>query len=84
MRWTDAGRRQLQHTIKAEFADSLVLTIAHRLRTVIDYDKVLVLDSGSVLEYDTPKNLLRKDGGAFRKMCEQSADWSELKALAGL
>lgn len=61
-----------------------MLTIAHRLRTVIDYDKVLVLDSGSVLECDTPKNLLTKEGGAFRKMCEQSADWNELKALAGL
>lgn len=45
---------------------------------------VLVLDHGVVAEYDTPRNLLQKEGGAFRAMCEQAADWDELKKEAGL
>ena len=75
---------QIQRTIREDFSDSIVFCIAHRLRTVVDYDKVLVLDAGSVLEYDSPRNLLLRENSSFRKMCEQSADWEELKVLAGL
>ncbi|KAL8290163.1 hypothetical protein RQP46_003102 [Phenoliferia psychrophenolica] len=78
---TDA---KIQHAIREEFADSLVLTIAHRLRTVIDYDRIMFLEQGQLLEFDTPRNLLLKEGGAFRKMCEQSSDWAELKSVVGL
>ncbi|KAJ2381582.1 hypothetical protein GGI23_007551, partial [Coemansia sp. RSA 2559] len=56
---TDA---KIQTTIRTEFTESTLLCIAHRLRTVVDYDKVLVLDHGEVVEYDTPFNLLSKDG----------------------
>ncbi|KAL8277960.1 hypothetical protein RQP46_009592 [Phenoliferia psychrophenolica] len=73
-----------KHAIREEFADSLVLTIAHRLRTVIDYDRIMFLEQGELLEFDTPRNLLLKEGGAFRKMCEQSSDWAELKSVVGL
>lgn len=75
---------QIQHTIREEFADSLVITIAHRLRTIIDYDRILVLDQGRLIEFDTPKNLLLNPDGAFRKMCESAADWEGLKASAGI
>lgn len=51
------------------------MTIAHRLKTIIDYDRVLVLDDGEILEFGEPKVLLMKPGGAFREMCRKSADW---------
>ncbi|KAM0747040.1 P-loop containing nucleoside triphosphate hydrolase protein [Meredithblackwellia eburnea MCA 4105] len=75
---------KIQRTIQEEFADSTVLTIAHRLRTVIDYDRILVLDKGALVEFDTPRALLQKEGGVFRLMCEQASDYQELKTAAGL
>ncbi|KAJ2523410.1 hypothetical protein GGI11_001469 [Coemansia sp. RSA 2049] len=66
---------RIQDTIRGpEFANSTLLCIAHRLRTVIDYDKVLVLDNGRVAEYDTPHNLLQIKDGIFRSMCEEAGD----------
>lgn len=52
-------------TIRAEFAHSTLLTIAHRLRTIIDYDKVLVLGHGTVLEFGTPHTLLQDPSSHF-------------------
>ncbi|KAK4048522.1 hypothetical protein OIV83_004690 [Microbotryomycetes sp. JL201] len=78
---TDA---KIQHTIQEEFAESLVVTIAHRLFTVVDYDKVLVLDKGQVAEYASPKELMQRPDGLFRKMCTKSADWDALKEKVGL
>jgi len=48
----------IQNAIRTHFADATVLTIAHRLNTIIDYDKILVLDKGELIEFDSPKNLL--------------------------
>ncbi|KAG4106141.1 P-loop containing nucleoside triphosphate hydrolase protein [Neocallimastix lanati (nom. inval.)] len=48
----------IQKALRTKFNEVTVLTIAHRLNTIIDYDKILVLSKGEVLEYDTPKNLL--------------------------
>ncbi|KAG9109285.1 hypothetical protein FRC07_008343, partial [Ceratobasidium sp. 392] len=73
---------KIQTTIREEFGHAILLTIAHRLRTVIDYDRVLVLDSGRVVEYDTPRNLLEKEDGAFHAMCKKSGDYEELIRLA--
>ncbi|CAO1630357.1 unnamed protein product [Sympodiomycopsis kandeliae] len=52
--------------------ESTVITVAHRLQTVLDYDRVLVLSHGKVLEYDTPGNLLARKDGEFRRMVEAS------------
>nr|XP_006812824.1 PREDICTED: ATP-binding cassette sub-family C member 9-like [Saccoglossus kowalevskii] len=52
----------LQTVIATAFSDKTVLTIAHRMSTILDSDTVLVLSEGRVVEYDTPQNLLRKDG----------------------
>ncbi|GAA5856811.1 hypothetical protein JCM8547_008855 [Rhodosporidiobolus lusitaniae] len=76
--------QKIQHVIRDEFADALVLTVAHRLLTIVDYDLILVLDQGKVLEYDSPASLLRKKEGTFRKMAEKAAEWKELRELAGL
>ncbi|NWV58711.1 MRP1 protein, partial [Malurus elegans] len=61
----------VQSTIKREFHNSTVLTIAHRLHTVMDSERVLVLDAGRILEYDTPQNLLQRKG-AFSEMVAEA------------
>ncbi|KAH8099895.1 multidrug resistance-associated ABC transporter [Cristinia sonorae] len=76
---TDA---KIQATIREEFGESLLLTVAHRLRTVIDYDRLLVLDKGVLAEFDTPWNLLQKEDGIFRNMCLKSGQYAELEATA--
>ncbi|KAG0174280.1 hypothetical protein DFQ28_000118 [Apophysomyces sp. BC1034] len=71
---------KIQTTIREEFVSSTLLCIAHRLRTVIDYDRVLVLDQGNLVEYDTPYNLLMNDAGlgVFKSMCEKSGEMDVL------
>ena len=51
----------IQNTIKESFSESTIFTIAHRLNTIADYDKVLVMDKGVVVEYDSPYRLLVRD-----------------------
>ncbi|XP_009882172.1 PREDICTED: multidrug resistance-associated protein 1-like, partial [Charadrius vociferus] len=61
----------VQSTIKREFYNCTILTIAHRLHTVMDSERVLVLDTGRILEYDTPHNLLQGKG-AFSEMVAEA------------
>ncbi|KAM6212965.1 multidrug resistance-associated protein 1-like [Sarcoramphus papa] len=61
----------VQSTIKREFYNCTILTIAHRLHTVMDSERVLVLDAGRILEYDTPHNLLQQKG-AFSEMVAEA------------
>eukprot|EP01018_Ginkgo_biloba_P033198 Gb_05522 [translate_table: standard] len=58
----------IQRIIRSEFADCTVITIAHRIHTVIDSDLVLVLSEGRILEYDTPVQLLENKKSAFSKL----------------
>lgn len=61
----------IQKTIKTKFNECTVLTVAHRLNTIIDMDKVLVLDAGKVIEYDHPHQLITEHG-QFYNMCMQT------------
>ncbi|KAI0540145.1 multidrug resistance-associated protein [Xylaria digitata] len=70
---------KIQETIRE--LNTTIITIAHRLATIVDYDKVLVLDYGSVVEYDHPHELLKKSG-TFRSMCEMSGDLDSLQKAA--
>ena len=72
---------KIQETLR-ELKDNTIITIAHRLQTIIDYDKVLVLDKGEVIEYADPWELIQKEGGSFRSMCETSGDFDTLFDLA--
>ncbi|XP_068682854.1 ATP-binding cassette sub-family C member 4-like [Montipora foliosa] len=62
--------RLIQEVIHSRFEDSTVLTIAHRLNTIMEYDKVLVMDQGRVVEFDNPRVLLQKNNGHFSRLVE--------------
>lgn len=61
----------IQSTIRKEFEDCTVITIAHRLNTIMDYTRVMVLDKGQIVEYESPSNLLQKKG-VFYNMAKDS------------
>ncbi|KAG5718101.1 hypothetical protein E4T56_gene7621, partial [Termitomyces sp. T112] len=65
----------IQRTIREEFQGAIVITIAHRLKTIMDYDRVIVLDTGNIVEFGPPRELIKTSGSSFREMCRQSADW---------
>ncbi|KAG0331520.1 Multidrug resistance-associated protein 1 [Podila horticola] len=65
----------IQKTIRQEFKGRTILTIAHRIKTVMDLDKILVLEQGRVEEYESPKVLLARKG-LFHSFAEQAGEVS--------
>ncbi|QKX53596.1 uncharacterized protein TRUGW13939_00675 [Talaromyces rugulosus] len=63
--------RKIQRTMATGFKGKTLLCIAHRLRTIITYDRICVMDQGRISELDTPLSLWEK-GGIFRSMCDRS------------
>ncbi|CAE7837175.1 ABCC9, partial [Symbiodinium sp. KB8] len=64
---------QVMPLFLVEFKDCTVLTIAHRLHTIIDSDRILVLERGRVAEFDSPSNLLNTPDSLFKRLLHESA-----------
>ncbi len=66
---TDA---KIQSTIVKEFKHCTILCIAHRLKTILNYDRIMVLEQGEIEQFDEPLTLYSETEGIFRQMCERS------------
>lgn len=64
----------IQKTIRKKFSDCTVLTIAHRLNTIMDSDKIMVIDKGSVVEFDHPYVLLQNSKSVFYEMVNEAGE----------
>lgn len=62
----------IQSTIRKEFRDCTILTIIHHLDGIMSYDKVLILDKGRLIEFDTPSNLCKNKNSFFYSMARQA------------
>lgn len=62
----------IQKTIREKFNECTVLIIAHRLNTVIDCDRIMVIDAGEIVEYDHAFNLLKNLNGHFYNLVKQT------------
>ncbi|AJR86283.1 YOR1 [Saccharomyces cerevisiae] len=63
---------KIQTRIVEEFGGCTILCIAHRLKTIVNYDRILVLEKGEVAEFDTPWTLFSQEDSIFRSMCSRS------------
>jgi ABC-type multidrug transport system fused ATPase/permease subunit len=66
---TDAA---MQRAVRSHFGYATILTVAHRLDTIIDYDRVFVMEAGAVVEAGTPAKLLGTEGSRFGAMCAEA------------
>ena len=62
----------IQATIRNEFASCTIITIAHRINTIMDCDKIVVMEDGVVAECDTPQNLLQKEESLFHSLAKEA------------
>ncbi|XP_063223820.1 ATP-binding cassette sub-family C member 4-like isoform X2 [Bacillus rossius redtenbacheri] len=72
----------IQRTLREQFADCTVLTVAHRLQTIMDSDKVVVMSRGNMVEFDHPHILLQNAGGVFYQMVQKTGQRTSLARIA--
>jgi len=72
----------LQKTVRDAFADRTVIIIAHRLKTIADCDRVMVLNEGKILEFASPETL-RKEGGYFASLMDEQERLEEMSGDSG-
>ena len=63
---------EIQKTLRSAFSDCTVLTIAHRINTIMDSDKILVMSDGVAAEFDSPENLLKDENSLFSEIVRQA------------
>lgn len=62
----------IQQTLRSKlFSDKTIITIAHRINTIMDSDRVVVLDKGEVVEFGSPRDLMKKEG-TFARLAKQA------------
>ncbi|XBW38432.1 hypothetical protein QEN19_004020 [Hanseniaspora menglaensis] len=61
----------IQETIRSEFKDKTILSVAHRLDSILDNDKIIVLEGGELKEFDSPANLIDDKTSIFYSLCEK-------------
>ncbi|GAA5861561.1 hypothetical protein JCM8547_008073 [Rhodosporidiobolus lusitaniae] len=74
----------ITQAIRSEFADCTMMVIAHRLRSVIDFDKILLLDAGKLIEFESPSKLLEDPNSRFHALCRAAGkkEFSILRRMA--
>jgi ABC-type multidrug transport system fused ATPase/permease subunit len=70
----------IQKVLLEDFKDTTLISIAHRLETIVGFDKILVMDHGKAAEYDTPQKLLSNPFSLFTDLCSSQG----LKNVQGL
>lgn len=69
----------IQRILRLEFSKSTVLTIAHRIDTILDCDRILVMSAGEVAQFDSPRGLLSLKSGIFYELASDGLDQEELE-----
>ncbi|KAN0024954.1 hypothetical protein ACTFIV_009363 [Dictyostelium citrinum] len=69
----------IKQTIQENFKNCTTLTIAHRLETIIDCNKIAVIDNGQLIEFDTPSNLMSIQNSKFNKLVKSQTDYNNTK-----
>lgn len=75
----------IQETIRTSpiLCHNTIITIAHRLRTIADYDRIIVMNAGRIVEDAAPHVLLLKEGSLFRSLAQESGEFEEICKIAG-
>lgn len=68
----DKTDRLMQQVIRQEFSGCTIIAVAHRVHTLLDFDRIAVIDEGRVVEYDTPAVLIGTHGSLFARLCDQT------------